>query len=750
MEGKMKKSFLFTSILVFALMIVGSSGWAGEETEDTFTLEEITVTAEKREQLIQKIPSSVAVIEGDALVAQGRITTAQILESIPNVKFEEGTDANPNGGIAIRGLQYKMTSMGQPPSATATYVDGVFQGIGGNFDINRVEILRGPQGTLYGRSATGGVVAFHTNNPKLSDFSGSASLEVGEANLKNVQAAVNVPVGDVFALRGSGHFYEKDGYHNPDGGWTKTMEGRIKALYQPTDALEILFGATLSDRKTASGGYQARLTSPDTIDYEDTVTDVVESGTKRSTMGDLTINYDFGQSVLTYIGALRKYVDDESPPSTVVRPNVQIMHNLSPNYGENFQTHELRWASDSDGMLSWLIGANYYYSDYDREDISIQHTAYIDGSIDPDPNAVDAPIGSKVASGDITNIGLFTEETLELSEDFRVTAGLRYDQTDLDIYRTFDVNANINLDGNSLNPPDWLYFYANKTIDFDNVTYKLRLEYDLTPQNMLYALTSTGFQPGDLRTTNKRVRDEAGNLVDVLFVEMPYEEEKLTAYEIGSKNRFLDNRLQVNAAVFYYDYEGYTHTANISTGGPPTFAQIVTPLEMKGLELDADWMLTPNDLLALSVAYLDAKITSFPVIDEVGDTSAYMALTRLPGLPEFTATLKYNHTFSIANGSTLVPRMELRYTDGMYVDQLTVSQVESGLGPYSYQDGYVIADIGATWNSPASKYAVTGYVRNLFDEEYKAEVSTGGATVDACGVTAGDPRAWGLMASVRF
>jgi outer membrane receptor protein involved in Fe transport len=511
MEGKMmnKRLLLIVLTLTFgAGLALGdiAAVYAQESNASDFTLEEITVTAEKRAVNIQTIPSSVVALDGNELAEMGKITTAQILETVPNVRYGGAGNANADGGIAIRGVSYKTTSDGQPPSATATYVDGVFQGIGGNYDLSRVEVLRGPQGTLYGRSATGGVVAFYTNNPKLSEFGGSVSGEIGTASLKNIQASINIPAGEKFAIRAAGRFLERDGYDNPDGGWAQTKEGRIKALYQPTDAFKIVLSGSISDQVANAGGYSMLLVSPTTVFYKSTPVPVQTSGTRRSTEGALNMDYDFGDMTLTYIGSLRKYVDADSPPLVAVRPNVQIMNNLNINYGEHFTTHELRLASDSEGPLQWLVGGNYYNSDYKRNQISVQHTAYTFGGVEiTDPATIDALIFEQPVSGDVTNYGLFTEETYSISDDMRFTGGLRYDKTTVHAFSAFNFNGNVGQDFASLKPTILLPYQMDDSVDFRNITYKLRFEYDLTPNNMLYALTATGFQPGDLRLTNKMV-----------------------------------------------------------------------------------------------------------------------------------------------------------------------------------------------------------------------------------------------------
>lgn len=746
----MKKVLFSVSVLLISFIILDFGAWAQEEDVGEFSLEEITVTAEKREINVQKIPASVQAIVGAKMVEQGKITTEQFLEGVPNVRFERivmgaGTNAaSPDGTIAIRGLRIKETSNGQPPPTTATYVDGVFQGIGGNYDVNRIEVLRGPQGTLYGRSATGGVVAFHTNNPRLSEFSGNAFVEVGEASLMNVQAAVNAPVGNVFAVRAAGHYLEQDGYFNPDGDHAETREGRIKAYYKPSEAFDITLSLSLTDRKNNSGGNAAGLSNedPNKIIYDQLVTDVVKGNWRRSTQGSLSMNYDFGNSILTYIGGYHDYIDQDNPGRITIRPGVQIREDFTKNNGEIFRTHEMRLASDWDKPLTWLIGSSYYYSTYDRVELSSNKVAYIDGVVDPDPHAQGAIIFGFTNKGNVKNLGIFTEETYRLQDNMRITAGLRYDKTDLTGYSSFDFNQNRNDANNATWPEDFVVAGTSKSPKFDNFTYKLRFEYDVTPDNMLYIMTATGFQPGDVRLS-------VIPFPTVSFEVLPFNEEKLTSYEIGSKNRFLDNRLQMNASAFYYDYEQYRVPINIAPGGPPIFITLATDLRIFGVEFDADWMVTMYDRVAFSFGWLDAKIAGYPDVPALNPTKNWLWLERVPGISPLTANLSYERTFNLPNGSTLAPRGELRYTQDYYVEQMNKSQVDAGLKPWAHQDSYVIADIGATWTSPSSMYSATAYLRNAMDTEYKKEINMG-ASVNQMGVTPGDPRAWGLVVSAKF
>jgi outer membrane receptor protein involved in Fe transport len=741
----MKKALFIISLLASGIFATGVGVWAQEASSNEFTLEEITVTAEKRAVNLQALPSSVVAITGADLADEGKTTVAQILENIPNIRYGAGLESNPDGGIAIRGVQYKRNSDGQPPAATATYVDGVFQGIGGNYDIERVEVLRGPQGTLYGRSATGGVVSFYTKNPSLTGFSGTVTGEVGTASLKNVQAAVNIPLSETFALRVAGRYYERDGFKNPYGAYNSNKDGRIKLLYQPTDALNIILTGSISDKVQNSGGYTARLTSPTDIDYKASVAPVLEGGDIKSTQASLGVNYDFGGSTLAYIGSYRNYKDMDSP-GFMMNPPGLLMVALRTNPGEHFYTHELRLASDTKDWWTWLIGANYFKSDYDRAETSVQ----ISTDSNTSANAQNVDMFVQKVSGNIKNFGLFTEETFNLRDDMRLTAGLRYDKTTVLSNSSFAFNTNLDEFMNSLNPATWDAFGVSETHDFKNTTYKLRFEYDVTPNNMLYVLTATGFLPGDVKVGTN-------TFPTLSYTRILLPEEKLTSYEIGSKNRFLNNMLQVNVSAFYYDYQNYENLVNTaSRGQAPNWNTFVTPLKMTGAELSAEWLLTMEDRLSLTAGWLKAKIDGYPVLQGFGDTHQFMALGNLPGLPKFTANLQYDHTFTFGNGSTLVPRAELHYTDGMYVVQMTQAQAiandQHGSNlPYAYQDSYAIVNLGATWNSPDSKYSLAAYVRNATDKEYKTGVTlNNNASTQNIGVSTGDPRTWGVTFTAKF
>jgi len=228
---------ILTSVTGIGVILSAGVGQAQTANvgSNNLALEEIVVTAERRTENLQNTAASVSVRSGEELQREGRFSLQQILEDIPGVAGGAaigisgvGTDT-PANGVKIRGITSNEAGRGGINAmvpATAIYVDGVVSGIGGNYDIDRVEVLRGPQGTLYGRSATAGVVAMHTRDPKLSTWEGNAAIEIGNYDLKHYTAALNLPAGEQLAFRVSGNRYTRDGYYLPhaDAQWME--EGR--------------------------------------------------------------------------------------------------------------------------------------------------------------------------------------------------------------------------------------------------------------------------------------------------------------------------------------------------------------------------------------------------------------------------------------------------------------------------------------------------------------------------------------------
>lgn len=724
---------LFTGLSGLSIVLASTTpALAQTGSSADVQLEEIVITAERRTEDLQKVGASVVALQGADLQEQGRITTAQILETVPNVTFTTNRGAdNPNGNITIRGVQSTQTTGGDAgPSATATYVDDIYQGIGGNYDISRVEVLRGPQGTLYGRSATGGVVAFHTNDPDLTKLSTELSGEYGTAALRNGTIAVNIPFSDVFAIRVAGHQVERHGYWSSEGGASSTQEARIKALYQPFEQLKILLSLSTGIQTNNSGGNAPTLVlgQPDTINYTGTYTTPSGGAAAHTNQYAANVNYDFGWSNLTYVGSIHTYETHGRSGPTAFFSGIQSSIFATPL--DQFNTQELRLASNNDGKLRWLVGGSFYSNLLNHYNTAIQNVAYLPSPgnvVDTTAGTTDAVIFTSHVAANTKDYGIFTEETYSVTDTFRLTAGLRYDKTKVRSNNLYDFNTNLDPYVASLTPETFVHPSAVNKADFSNTTYKLRAEFDLSPSNMIYAMTSTGFLPGDAQLSPVvDLNFQTGQLNGISFATLPFNQEKLTSYEVGSKNRFLNGALQLNGDVFYYNYEGYQEAANTAPAGSPVpqFLVLAVPVRMYGAELDAAWALTDADRVSLTGGWLDAKIKSYPDLPgSLGNTKQYLPLERIPGIPRLSATGSYEHNFTFGNGSKLTPRAEVRYTGAYYVTQPTQAEVNFGVLPYDHQSAYAIYNAALTWSSPSSAYSATVYGRNLSNEIYKSALT---------------------------
>ena len=327
-------------------------------------LGEIIVTAERRSSNVQKTPAAVTVQSGEDLLQRGKFTLNNILETVPNVsggesegvsRYPTGNDS-PASGITIRGIASNGTVSGQSipgVTATAVYVDDVYGGLGGGYDIDRVEVLRGPQGTLYGRSATAGLVAIHTRDPQLGHTSADISVEGGNLDLIHVTGAVNVPiVDDKLALRVAGDHYERDGPDASRGyGAVNQDAGKAKLRFKPTDTFSLLVGGAFQDRQFNNGGLSTNFVAPNKVSF-----DPVTTGSSKTRFRQVwgQADWEVGGVRLTYLPAYRTWKQDATV--YLVGPGGSIINQGVKSPKDHFLTQELRLASLGSSRLSWQAG----------------------------------------------------------------------------------------------------------------------------------------------------------------------------------------------------------------------------------------------------------------------------------------------------------------------------------------------------------------------------------------------------------
>jgi len=382
-------------------------------------------------------------------------------------------------------------------------------------------------------------------------------------------------------------------------------------------------------------------------------------------------------------------------------------------------------ASNPDSTLIWQVGALYYDNDLSSTSAAL---------FGPVKFYQDDVISKKT-----TAYGLFAEATYPFAVAWRVTVGGRYDDTRISVHELYQAGAP--LGGGS-------YELSGDTgkRQFTNTTYKSRLEHDLTPANLLYALVSTGFSPGDVTVAQKFTPQ------GVILQPLELQAETLTSYEIGSKNRFRDDKLQVNAAAFYTKYGAY-QSAGINTnpnGFPPIFATLSSPLESYGLELELSFKPTVADLLKFNVGWTHARFVNKPAEfalwvanDEVSSNTAPGSQAPIP----LMALLGYDHIFLLPGDSTLTLHGDVRYLSshsGSFgqLDKDTVPNIESNVRVASA----VLGNLNATW-AATRHISVTGYVRNVADHRYITKTTYSSGVYQP---VLNDPRTYGAVLNVTF
>jgi outer membrane receptor protein involved in Fe transport len=719
-------------------------------------LEEVIVTAERRTVDIQSVPASVTVRTGEELAAQGRYTTRQILEDIPglvaidNGSLNIGTGDVQGNSVTIRGITPGPSAGGGPTHLSAApgaaiYVDGVIEGVGSGYDIDRVEVLRGPQGTLYGRSATSGVVAFHTRNPTFDAVTGNAGAEFGNYALRHYTGAVNIPLTNGLAVRVSGDYHDQgDAYYgDASRGLSTRTNGRAKLLWQPNDDFSLLMGVAYEKRDDFSGGNSTTARPPTLV--LTTVLAPVFPSYKESRQYWAEANLNVGPATVTYLPAFRTWEqNDHIFGTTNFLSSGAGRQALVATPRDHFNTHELRVAS-RDSIVQWQTGVFYYRNTVDNTN----HNFLL--------NSSGAEISFLSDSRDTKSTlsqGIFAETTFPLGGSLRMTLGARYDDTEVVVSEYIANNPygqcgtvnqrNVVLPagavctgpGQASVPIPAGTFIPDIPANFHNFNYKARLEWDLTPKNLLYGMVSTGFRPGDagINATTRAV-----TILDA---------EKLTSIEVGSKNRFLDDSLQVNIGVYYYNYHGFQttyvpDTSNpLDPGGSNTAIRLTVPAHNLGAELELLYRLTARDRFGLNGNYVESRWYDKPAAFDQAQPETKRAMT------PYTFTANYEHVFPLPGGSTLSARIDGRYEAAHLGSNLHVDWLRLGYGQYVELSSRTIGNFSAAWASDGGRYSISAYVRNFTNKQYIAYTVGGDQT--SLGVSWTDPRTYGAEAFMRF
>lgn len=793
----MRKYYLLFIAVLLGIALCGIPPvYAQGDDSDEFELEEITVTAQKRAESVQKVPIAMEVISGAEITELGKNDIDEILQGVSNTIIEKSQDGYR---VTIRGITdnseaFKGQSMAPP--AVAINMDGVYsnQKTGsGLFDIERVEVLYGPQSTMYSSNSPGGIVNVVTANPKLDQYEGSASLEVGNYNLVHTEGAMNAPLGDIMALRASFTTSKRDGYLTTGNDDEDTKSVRLRTLIQPNDMFNFVitgetqrnnsvgFGGGVQVFDTQDGQWMTEITKGSRQHYwvpTGSVTDPwigvtndkinVSDQIQNKIYGQINVDTAAGSITLTPSYAERKGNSqmEFAPPD----PNAEFETSYMTQYVEE-KSLEVRMSSPEDFPFEWIVGATYYesfdqnidesqeYLDSGPETVTVTETPNggLQGVIDPAGTTTFAHWG-RWSDRRMTNKtkAYYANVTYPITDSFRAIAGFRqsWDQW---------ITDNYEIKGEPGSP---LYTYVLEPFLMENdgnPDYKVGVQYDVADSSMLYATYATSY----------RVQGMGGGPPGTNATNDP---EELKSYTVGAKNRFLDNRLQLNAAAYYYDYKNYRAGGNdtevwlydynfngiqdMDEGGRDGNANGTGNGRVIGLDLSANWIITPNDRLNMTASYMDSEWTdlyidyeydqqfigwegvpgaSNPILEDIPDDD--FSGEPMMSSPPVSVNLTYDHSFTLPNGASLKAALTVKYKTAYRLSWRLTDY------PINRQENFHMEDINLVYNDPEGKMSLSAYVKNIGDYAEKRAITNMAGTKL---LQIGNPRTFGAVLSVKF
>lgn len=717
---------------------------------------EILVTALRRNERLQDVPVSITALSGDQLAEQRMDSPNDLAGSVPNLQVTtSGGEGLPI--FALRGISMSDFSLNQQ-GPIATYYDEVYKGSFpllplGLFDLERVEVLRGPQGTLYGKNTTGGAINFISRKPSY-ETQGDLSLSLGNYDRYEASGAVQTALGENVAARLAFTFSRADGWFKnllpgkPDMNATRQYGVRLSFLAEPSDDLEFILRLSTSLQNPVNYGIFGR-PGPDGTGagvYEvfggssyfrtglgkrEIESDFVARRRHRTYGAALTSNWNVSDALtVTSVTAYdygKLYIPEDADGSPL-----QVLNTENRGRGEQF-SQDLRLASDYDGGLNFILGA-YYNKEKIHAGTSLGFFTDIDvtgdGAINADDCVQDFTV-SCVYRNDYRqtkeSAAVYADVNYAVSGRVTLRGGLRYtkDKGKAGDYKAQLLGAEDTPIANTI-PGDPVDFDATTSARFskDNVSGKIGVDFKTAADDLLYASFSRGYRASAFNS-------QAFFFPEELNVADP---ETVNAYEVGFKTQFLDRAVTLNGAVFYYDYKNQ-QALNVD---PNTLAQTLFNIPKSrifGAELEI--MARPFDGLKINagLGLLDTKIQDGEISGVVLDGN------RLPAAP----TVNFNAGFDwdvMKNDSGIVTLgVGGNYSSKQYFELINIDRL--------VQKNYIIINMQFGYRTANDRYGVALWGRNIFNEYYyRGAVDLSGLGLDYFHI--GEPRTYGLTIDVKF
>ncbi len=720
MVGKFYYLAASTALALLPTMTMAAAADSG------FALEEITVTARKVEENLQKAPVSVTAVTSKMLDNMSVNNLSQLDHLAPNLQFSPGFSGSSSGAnFYIRGVgQTDFIATSDP--GVSLYLDGVYIGrtMGASLDssdIERVEVLKGPQGTLFGKNTIGGAISVVTKRPA-KEAGGYVEGTIGNYQRMDARFSANAPLSDTLFAKISGVTRNNDGFAKRvlDGvrvGDDNDVGGRVQLLWVPSEEVDILLSVDGTHRRAhiaahsnthvaASGGgdYFTSLTGLDVLDFgpssdpQKINTTSVRPTDNLDVLGvSAEVNWDLGGAKLKSITAYRE-MDNQTAGD--FDGTLALYNEQDVNQEQNQFTQELQLSGTVDS-LKWIVGAYYLKENIDQDVTNYYY-----------PNYAVLPYGTGLTTSleiHTENVAAFGQATYNVTDQFSVTAGARWTHEKKDA---------------AIVAP----FPSPKDASWSNVSPRIGAEFQATEDVMLYVSATRGFKSGGF---NGRP-----NNADQFNA---YDPEKVWAYEGGVKSQWLENRLRLNAAVFLTQYKGI----QLLTGAVDNEGNFYFPVnnagdaDMKGFEVE--FQARPAEPLTFygSVGYTDEKWT------EIAPIAFVTPSTRLPNLSHWNAHLGAEYELALANFGSLTLGGDYSYRSSYF--QTTINSSLEKEDGYSMVNAYIIIE------PESQNWQLKFWGKNLTDSKYIAWAQDLIAIGDShTTVWFGRPREYGATFRVNF
>jgi iron complex outermembrane recepter protein len=732
---------------------------AGVEGDFQSGVADIVVTAQRRSENLQNVPIAVTAISADDLAKNDIRDLSRVEVLTPGFSFgKSGSDARP----AIRGARTENVGVSGDPSI-GFFVDSVYRSRTSManepfVDVARVEVQRGPQGTLYGRNTFGGNVAVESATPEFGDFNGSAAFTYGSYERLRGEGHLNVPIGDKVALRVAGLRETMDGYvkgvdESRDIFNRDTTYVRAALRVQPVDGMDATFRYTHWEEKGTGGaafGYRVGgiFVNPATgrfdingqpfellYDIPRTGNPLVEGrpidGRKLFYPGDTILEQDQTQDVFSADVVL------DLGPVTFRSITGYVNYSVFRNADNDFSTRvgnvdaqedkldawsqEIQISNSNPGdRFNWIAGYFYY-----QEDVS---AAFFSSC----PSTARNTPGCAFAAGlpKTTSNAVFGQASLWIVPDrLRVTGGIRYTHDKKQVYRAVGTtDAQQRLNSVTLSGQQFEFV-------FDKVTWRANAEYYFTDRNNIYATVSTGFRSGGFN-----FGFFANPALPAFFAP-----ETVTAYEIGSKNRFFDNAIQLNLSAYrneFADLQVQNQFLIQSPTGVTTTSVILNAATAYAEGLEAELQAVFGGFnLGMSGTLMRARYSDYANVPAPANYTGTLDYTgnHIPYSPDWKLTAFASYDIDLGSAGRVTPQATLLWSDGFFnTDTNTV---------LDFQPSFAKLDLRIGWASVDDRFTVEGFVNNVTDQ-----ITLNRATFGSRGLNQSfdAPRMYGLRVGARF